>query len=198
MAQPEGGPDRPVIVMCLDPTRGPVPAQQLASRYGTDYEVIAEASADEAIGRLRQLAERCRDVAVVLAPRAERELAVLRAARVLHPHARRGLLVGFGEHRAAREQVVPILEVGLAEQVVVGPLGIPGERFHRDVLELLHEWWRQQGRPGEGVRVVGDPQSARTHEACDLLERHDFPYGFYPARSEQGRSILAELGVDGR
>jgi thioredoxin reductase (NADPH) len=63
------------------------------------------------------------------------------------------------------------------------------------VTEFLDEWWRLRGVPFEGIRVIGDPRSPRTHEISDLLQRHDFPYGYYQSDSDAGLTLLRDAGL---
>ena len=152
---------------------------------------------DAALALLRELAEIGTPVALVLADRRAGGVGLLEAAHAMHPHAKRGLLLRWGENRAAREEVMRVLAMGHADYFIVKPTTSPDERFHRAVTEFLDEWWRLRGTPFEAVRIVGDERSARGHEICDLLQRHDHPYGFYPSDSEAGRALLAEVGIVG-
>jgi thioredoxin reductase (NADPH) len=169
---------------------------ELNARYGAHYAVTVLADAPDAVALLHDHADAGGDVALVLADRHAPGLHVLEVARTLHAHAKRGLLVAWDEHRSAREEVVTILARGIADYFVTRPTASPDERFHRAVTEFLEDWWRVRGRPFEVVRVIGDERAARTHEICDLLQRHDFPYGFYANDSDAGRAVLTDAGVD--
>ncbi|HEX4800711.1 MAG TPA: NAD(P)/FAD-dependent oxidoreductase, partial [Sphingomicrobium sp.] len=77
-----------------------------------------------------------------------------------------------------------------AECFVTKPAGHPDERFHRNVTELLDEWWRTHAAPTVGVRIIGRERSPRISEICDILQRHDFPYTFHPIGSDAAHRIL--------
>jgi thioredoxin reductase (NADPH) len=186
---------KPVIVALDEPTGLSVVADALMSRYAADYAIVTEHSADAALARLRELAERGTEVALILGARDIGGAEFLAAAHPLHPHARRGLLLDWGEHRAAREDIVRSLDLGQADYLLGKPLASPDERFHRAVTEFLDEWWRLRGSPFEVVRIIGDEHSPRIHEVCDLLQRHDFPYGFYAVDSDEARTLLDEAGA---
>ena len=189
----ETRPTRPVILVDAAPDEATL-RDQLISRYRTDYELLfAEAAA--ALAVLDELAQAGRTVALVLVSRSPHVRSALAAVRRLHPHARRGLLVAWNEQRAAREEMNEIISRGQADCWVRRPLSSPDERFHRDLVELLDEWWRLRGTPFEAITVIGQRQSARAHEICDLLQRHDFPYGSYDADSVAGTEALARAGV---
>ena len=188
---------RPAILVVDDTSGLSVVAGELTHRYRADYSIVAESSAEAGLRRLRALDEHDHDVALVLGARTAGGRQVLTAAHRLFPHARRALLLGWGEIRAAREEIVRSLNQREADCGVARPMASPDEGFHRTVTELLDEWWRLRGVPFEVVRIVGDPDDARSHEVCDLLQRHDFPYGFYPEHSDAGRAQLAEAGLSG-
>jgi thioredoxin reductase (NADPH) len=187
---------KPAIVVVDDEgPDGTLVARELSKRYGDDYTVVAERSADAALERLRELARAGRSTALILADRRTGGVELLKAARAIHPHAKRCLLLRWGENRSEREEITHALEARHADYFVVKPTTSPDEQFHRAVTELLEEWWRLRGSPFEAVRVVGPASSSRGHEICDLLQRHDHPYGFYASDSEAGRAMLAPLGL---
>jgi thioredoxin reductase (NADPH) len=175
-------------------------SRALTSRYGGDYTIVVDRSVEDGLRRLEHLARAATDVALILADRASGGTSLLAAAHAIHPYATRALVLEWAENRRAREELVEALARGQADYFVVKPMASPDERFHRAVTELLDEWWRLRGAPFEAVRVVGDDGSARSHEICDLLQRHDFPYGFYASDSPAGRALLEEVALvgDGR
>ena len=176
--------------------RRAVLARELTGRYAVDYSIVTASSGDEGMGMLRHLAARGEDVALILADRQMGGAAILRAAHDVHPQARRGLLLEWGEIRTHREEIAEAFALRHADCFVTKPTVSPDERFHRSITELLDEWWRVHGTMFEGVRVVGVRGSPRSHEICDLLQRHDYPYGFYPSESEGGQAVLQAAGVD--
>jgi thioredoxin reductase (NADPH) len=120
---------------------------------------------------------------------------VLATIRPLHPHAKRGLLLGWNENRSRREDINRTLARGDADYFVGKPMATPDERFHRAVTEFLDDWWRVHGQQFDVVTVVGDARSARAHEICDLLQRHDVPYRHYLAGTRDAQDALARAGV---
>jgi thioredoxin reductase (NADPH) len=92
--------DRPVI-LAVDPDRDAIAriTHQL-SRYARDYRVDCGSSTEEALRRLEQMREAGDRIAVVLAGRGPegtlRGEELLERVNLLHPHAKRGLLIEFG------------------------------------------------------------------------------------------------------
>ncbi len=188
-------PGRPAIVAVHgDDTDASVLSEQLTGRYGRDYLVVV-APRSAAFSRLADVAH-AHPIALVLAEHQADGDAVLDEAHRLDPHAKRGLLLRWGEDRAEREQIAHAIGTHHADHFVIAPAVSPDERFHRAVTEFLDEWWRMRGTPFEAVRIIGDARSPRVHEILDLLHRHDFPYGFYDAGSEPARALLTESGRD--
>jgi thioredoxin reductase (NADPH) len=183
-----------IVAVDHDTTTRALLADELDSRYGRHYDiVVAESSHD---GRAILTEGSGADVALVIAERHEDGAQVLASTRALHPHAKRALLIGWTEHRSAREEITQLLAHGVADYYIVEPMASSDERFHRAVTEFLDDWWRLRGRPYDAIRVVGDDRSPRAHEICDLLHRHDLPFAFHSVDSHAGRAELAAAGVD--
>ena len=106
------------------------------------------------------------------------------------------LLIGWNENRSAREEIVAAINRGDVDYYVAKPTAPPDERFHRAISEFLDDWWRLRGRSSAAIRVVADEHSARAHEICDLLHRHDFPYAFHGVDSDAGRAALEAAAVE--
>jgi thioredoxin reductase (NADPH) len=186
---------KPAIVALVSEAKAALLARELSNRYAADYSISTDTSSDAALNRLQELAIGQNDVALILADFQMGGEELLAAGREIHPHARKALLLEWGEHRIAREELVRAIAFGQADYFVVEPLASPDERFHRSITEFLDEWWRLRGIPFEAIRVIGKERSARSHEICDLLQRHDLPYGFYGADSDAGRQLLDDAGL---
>ena len=101
--------------------------EELQTRYGRDYRVLAASSSDEALDHLRSMADAGDEVALILADQwlpTTSGVELLAAARQLHPIARRGLLVAWGD----RSAVGPILQaaaLGRIDYYVAKPVFSP-------------------------------------------------------------------------
>ena len=188
--------NRPAIIV-LDPD-GPDAAatRELMSRYSNDYLVVSALDSADMVDRLQAPADGFADVALVLADRGSNGVEVLAATRALHPNARRALLLRWNEHRTHREEIAEAFAQRDVEGLVTRPSDRPDERFHRNVTELLEEWWRVRGSASASIRIVGRDRSARVAELCDVLQRHDMPFTFHASTSHAGATILHIAGVD--
>ncbi len=189
-------PSRPVIVAFDqdDASRANL-ARELDGRYGRDYDLVVEASPDALLARLSELAGDGCDVVLVLADNQSGGAPVLAATRPLHPHAKRGLLLGWNENRSHRDEINRSLARGDADYFVGKPMASPDERFHRAITEFLDDWWRIHGQQFDVVTVIGESTSARAHEICDLLQRHDIPYRLYLVGTEAAQQTFEEAGI---
>jgi thioredoxin reductase (NADPH) len=166
--------------------------QELRKRYGADYEVICDPSAEAALALLQALRDGDRQVALLFTDQSLPEMTgieFLNRAHNLHPNAKRILLVGLRAWENP-ETILQAMTFGRIDSYLWKPTGPFDERFHSHIAELL-EAWRHLNLPRPAiVKVIGERWSARTHEFRALLDSYDAPYRFYDAASEKGRALL--------
>jgi thioredoxin reductase (NADPH) len=169
-------------------------ARQLRGRYGGDYRVVCEGSAEAAMGALGGSEAAGEDVAVVLSDQWMPGMSgteFLARARRLYPTAKRALLVAR-EDGSVREPILRAMALGWIDYYVDKPSPqSPDEQFHRVIAEFLDEW-TQAHRPGfVAIRIVGERGSPRSHELRERWSRSGVPLAFHPADSEEGQGLLA-------
>ncbi len=172
---------------------------ELESRYGVHYRILSSASPEEGLARLKDLRAEEASVPLILADQwmpGMTGIRFLARAKSLHPTARRGLLIAWGD-RSTREPILEAVTLGHIEFYLNKPVWTPDEQFHRAISEALEEWWRQKGGAFEAVTLVSEELSARAHEIRDLLTRNSIPFGFYLNGSPEGRAALKRFGVQG-
>jgi len=169
--------------------------RELLDRYARHYDVVCTASAAEARDRLTQFRENGNDVAVVLAGKEVDDPScseLLAEVRRLHPHAKRALLVGWGEwgFRETGDAILEAIEHGKIDHYVVRPVAPPDELFHHSISTFLLEWAEERRTAPYAIQVVGDSWSGRAAALRDVLERCAFPHAFCLADSDEGRRLL--------
>jgi thioredoxin reductase (NADPH) len=186
---------------------------ELHRRFGGDYRIVCADSSEDALATLEALRAAGAEVAIVLADQwmpGTSGTDLLARVGNLHPDAKRGLLIRWGDwaHRPTADAVLQAMALGRIDYYVLKPWCSPDELFHRTVAELVHEWWR--GRPSGGgpITVVGQRHSPRTSEVRSVLTRNGIPHAFHLADTDEGRSITKALapgaglpvivGLDGR
>jgi thioredoxin reductase (NADPH) len=166
--------------------------QELRKRYGADYEVICDPSAEAVLSMMQVLKDEDRQVALLFTDQSLLEMTgieFLNQAHNLHPNAKRILLVGFRAWEN-RETILQAMTFGRIDSYLWKPTGPFDERFHSQIAELL-ESWRHLNLPRPAiVKVIGGRWLARTHEFKALLDSYDAPYQFYDAESVEGQALL--------
>jgi len=173
--------------------------RELRSRYEGDYRVICTSSPDEALATLTRLSDAGEEVALVLVGQGLSEPTggeLFERVRQLHPHARRGLLVAWGEwgHRPTAEAIFDSMALGRIDYYVLKPAVSPDELFHQAICSFLLEWTQARRIAPHTIRVVGEDWAGRAHELRDALQRCAIPHAFYLSGSTEGRSVLAKAG----
>jgi thioredoxin reductase (NADPH) len=175
---------------------------ELRRRYSRDYDVVGEVSAEQALARIRALAQTPQPLALVLTDQWLREPhvtgeSVLKRTREHHPGAKRALLVDWGAwgDDATEQAIVRAMATGLIDYYVVKPWRSPDESFHRAITDFLQEWMSGVGGPQE-IAIVGEAWAPSSHEIRRVLERNGFAHVFHSADSEHGKLLLAECGLD--
>ena len=191
---------KPVVVLVDDEDASrQALARVMEDRYGAHYRIRSSASQEEALAALQQLRDGGADVPLVLADQwmpGGTGAQFLARVRELHPTARRGLLISWGD-QSAPAAIVEAAALGQIDFYLPKPAWAPDEQFHRAITESLEEWWRQQGGQFAAVTVIGKEPSPRVSELRDLLTRNSVPFGFHRADSEEGSEALQRLGLDG-
>ena len=167
--------------------------RELRKRYGADYHVACQTSAEAALKRLEDLKSAGEEVAVLLADQWMPGMTgteLLTRAHQLYPSAKRALLYEWG-NRTTREPILQAMALGQIDYYVPKPEHSPDEEFHRSIAQFLDEWARDQRPAAMAVRIVGERWSPRSHELRDILSRSVIPHVFYPVDSEEGRGLLA-------
>lgn len=191
---------RPVMVLVSrDARTRSVVGRELQKRYGVDYAVAVCDTSDGAAEEARRRTDDGAPVALLLAALGDEDpdaLEFLAAIGAVHPTARRGVVVAWGDFGRARE-VFDALNLGRIHLMLLRPEGDRDEEFHRAVTETLEDWATQQGGAFEAVRIIGRSTSPRVHELRDVFSRNHIPAGFVDVADERGRAALDQLGVDG-
>src|ERR687894_1696877 len=169
---------------------------ELRKRYDNDYQVVAIPSSKWGIKRLQEFKAAEQEVALVLADQWMPDMSgteFVAQARQLFPTAKRALLIAWGD-RTAQEPILRSMTLGHVDYYVNKPEQPGDEHFHRLISEFLYEWAKTHRPPFHEMRMVGERQSARSHELRDILNRNGVLHEFYAADSEPGRELLAQVG----
>ena len=189
---------RPALFV-IDNDPGVVSAMtgDLGRRFGQDFTVVGETTADAGLAVLQRLADHGVPVALLIV---DHNLAglpgadFLARAHELHPQARRVLLVE--RDYSVRSPVVRAMTLGEADYHLSKPWMLEQD-LYRGVSEFLADWARDQDAAFELFHVIGGPADRPSYELRKLLTRFNVPYRYHVADSDTGRRLLAEHGLDG-
>ena len=117
--------------------------------------------------------------------------------RPLHPHAKRGLLIAWGEwgDRAMGEAIHDAVAHGQIDYYVVRP-ATPRTRCSIRRSRASCSSGRGAAVAPHTIHVVGESWSGRAYELREVLGRCALPHAFCLADSDKGRELLARP-VDG-
>jgi len=170
---------------------------ELEDRYGRAYQVLTARAASTAEDILTRLDDSGERVALVLADQWLPDgtgCELLGRAAELFPHARRLLLISWGEWAvdATAQPLRRGIGLGEIDYYVLKPWRTADELFHRTVTEFLHEWVGSDASLSRELTVVADSGNARASELRSLLTRNRVPFVFHTADSPEGQRILAD------
>ncbi|HET6502922.1 MAG TPA: FAD-dependent oxidoreductase [Amycolatopsis sp.] len=173
--------------------------RELRERYARHYRVLCLKSAHEALARLEDLAAAGEEVALVLSGQWLSGMTgseLLDRLRRLHPHAKRGLVIAWGEwgDRATGEAIFDSIARGQIDHYVLRPSASPDELFHQAISGLLLEWTEARQTSPYTIYIVGESWSGRAYELRQVLGRCAIPHSFFLADSTEGRARLAKAG----
>jgi len=186
-----------ILVVDNDPAELTRLGLELRKRYGQDYQVVEASSAADALEFLTRTSHAGQLVAVVLSDHWMDDITgtqLLGRVRALHPMAKRGLLVNFGD-RSTNTPLLEAMSLGDVDYFVIRPRSEPDEDFHQAIGGFLADWARLQGIGFKPVRCIGDPTTPRSHEVRDLLTRNALLHDFVDARTPDGQEELRRLGM---
>ena len=192
-----------MVVVDADPKDLSAVEQELSERYARHYRLLCLASPDDARVRLKELAESGADVALVLASYELPEMtgtALLEEVGHLHPQAKRGLLVHWGNwgDEPAGQAIFDAIAHGRIDHYVLRPAAEPpDELFHQTISGLLLEWAETRRAFPYAIQIVGDSWTGRAYELRDVLSRCAIPHAFSLADSDEGRAVLARAEETG-
>ncbi len=200
-----------VLVLDNEPAETAELQGVLRLRYGQEYLIVVERSADAALERLSGFAAENRPVALVFASASMLDTGgseFFAAVRRQFATTKRILLVSRGgplapglrvpalllQDRSVAEPVLRAMTLGVVDTYVAAPSGARDEGFHLAISELLEEWARDSSADLPAMQIVGPGNSARAYELRDILARNGIPFEFHAAESEHGRALIERHG----
>lgn len=183
------------VVFAVDDDREVLRAveRDLRRRYAREYRVLSADSGRAALDALDRLKLRGDAVALFLVDqRMPRMTGVefLEEALGAYPEAKRVLLTAYADTEAA---IRAINDVGL-DYYLLKPWDPPEENLYPVLDDLLGDWQADYRPPFEGLRVVGNRWSDRSHAVKDFLARNRVPYRWLDVEgSEEAQGLVSRV-----
>lgn len=171
---------------------------ELIGRYGSTYCVMMASSAADALGHLSQLATQGGEIALIVADQwmpTMTGIELLIRAHDLCPHAKRALLIDYGD-AAAGPPILQAMALGRIDHYVTKPWVPADDLLHPTITELLSEWTRANRQRVAMLTIIGAEDDPRCHELRDLLNRNGIPSAFYSDASQEGLYLFQNTGAD--
>ena len=202
-AQPDpaeiGGVERLPVILAVDddPDVIALIGRELEDRYGRTYRIETARAAATARDIMTNLQESGDRLALVLSDQWLPDgtgCELLAETRELFPHARRLLLISWGEW-AVEATARPLRQgigLGQIDYYALKPWRPADEMFHRTITEFLHEWVGADASLSRELTVVADARDARASALRSLLTRNRVPFVFHARTSPEGVEVLAD------
>ena len=183
-----------ILTVDDDPAVSQAITRDLRSRYGERYRVARATSGRQALDVLEELVRRDQPVALIVSDQRMPEMngmELLLAAKPLVGDARLVLLTAYADTDAA---ITAINEVGL-DHYLMKPWAPPEDGLYPVLDDLLEGWEMDHSDRFDGVRIVGNKWSERSHETRMFLARNHVPYQWLELeRDEEAARLLGLFG----
>lgn len=166
--------------------------QDLRARYSDEYRVLGADSGAGGLGLVEELRKRGDPVALFLSDQrmpGMTGIEFLEKAAQLYPEAKRTLLTAYADTDVA---IRAINDVRL-DHYLMKPWDPPDERLYPTISDLLDDWRASFRPPFEGVRVICDRWSPRSHETKDFLARNQVPFRWMDIENDPEATAAMEL-----
>ena len=171
--------------------------RDLRRKYGDRYRVVRAESGRAALEVLEQLKLRGDPVALLLADQRMPEMTgveFLERAMALAPSAKRVLLTAYADTDAA---IRAINQVRI-HYYLMKPWDPPEQNLYPYLNDLLEDWQAAYRPPFEGIRVIGNRWSPKSHAVREFLGRNLTPFHWLDLdASAEARDLLAMLEQGG-
>jgi len=172
--------------------------RDLRRHYAETYRVLRADGGTAALDALEQLNLRNDPVALMLVDQrmpGMQGVELLEAGIKLFPDAKRVLLTAYADTDAA----IKAINTVKLDHYLLKPWDPPEQQLYPVLDDLLGDWQASFRPPYEGIRVIGNRWSPKSHQVKDFLARNQVPYQWMDVEtSDDGRRLAQEAkGANG-
>jgi thioredoxin reductase (NADPH) len=187
-----------ILTVDDDPAVSQAITRDLRSRYGDRYRLARATSGAEALSSLKEFARRDQSVALIVSDHRMPEMTgieLLGHSKLAAPGAKLVLLTAYADTDVA---IRAINDIGL-DHYLMKPWAPPEERLFPILDDLLGDWEVENSHRFDGVRVVGNRWSERSHDTKMFLARNHVQYQWLELeRDGEAARLQALFGGDDR
>ena len=166
--------------------------RDLRRQYGEHYRVLKADSGQSALEALRELKVRNDAVALLVVDQRMPEMSgveFIKEANKLFPEAKRVLLTAYADTDAA----IRAINEANVNHYLLKPWDPPEENLYPVLDDLLDDWRGDYRPPFEGIRIVGNRWSPKSHEIKDFLARNQVPYQWFDVEAAETDAEVRQL-----
>jgi len=171
-------------------------SRDLQKEYGDKFRVLRADSGATALVALQQVKLRNQSVALFLVDQRMPQMSgveFLEQALELFPNTKRALLTAYADTDAA----IRAINSTQIDYYLMKPWDPPEEKLFPVLNDLLDDWLANFHPPFEGIRVIGNRWSPRSHEIKDFLARNQVPYQWLDIESsEEAQQLVSYAACD--
>lgn len=171
-------------------------SRDLQKEYGDKFRVLRADSGATALVALQQVKLRNQSVALFLVDQRMPQMSgveFLEQALELFPNTKRALLTAYADTDAA----IRAINSTQIDYYLMKPWDPPEEKLFPVLNDLLDDWLANFHPPFEGIRVIGNRWSPRSHEIKDFLARNQVPYQWLDIESsEEAQQLVSYAECD--
>lgn len=171
-------------------------SRDLQKEYGDKFRVLRADSGAAALETLQQVKLRNQSVALFLVDQRMPQMSgveFLEQALELYPNTKRALLTAYADTDAA----IQAINSTQIDYYLMKPWDPPEEKLFPVLEDLLDDWLATFHPPFEGIRVIGNRWSPRSHEVKDFLARNQVPYQWLDIESsEEAQQLVSYAECD--
>lgn len=169
-------------------------SRDLQKEYGDKFRVLRADSGATALEALQQVKLRNQSVALFLVDQRMPQMSgveFLEQALELYPNTKRALLTAYADTDAA----IRAINTTQIDYYLMKPWDPPEEKLFPVLNDLLDDWLATFHPPFEGIRVIGNRWSPRSHEVKDFLARNQVPYQWLDIESSEEAQQLVDFAA---
>jgi thioredoxin reductase (NADPH) len=168
--------------------------RDLRKQFGSRFRVIRADKGETALEALKQLKLRNEEVALFLSDQRMPGMTgveFLEQAMEVFPRAKRVLLTAYADTDAA---IKAINQVKI-DYYLMKPWEPPEVNLYPVLDDLLDDWLSVYRPAFDGIRIVGNRWSPKTHQLKDFLSRNQIPFKTLdPDNDDEGKRLIEAAG----